>query len=86
MKSELKEDEVPPQNLVPEIENEEEEKVDEELQKEMKKVKIDDSIFSDKENQNLKEKKEKEKEKEEKKIQKKKEWILWIMQMKIIFQ
>ena len=72
MKSELKEDEVPPQNLVPEIENEEEEKVDEELQKEMKKVKIDDSIFSDKENQNLKEKKEKEKEKEEKKIQKKK--------------
>ena len=39
MKSELKEDEVPPQNLVPEIENEEEEKVDEELQKEMKKKK-----------------------------------------------
>ena len=78
MSNELKKEEIS-QNLIP---NEEEEKIDEELQKEMRNIKIDDSIFSNKEKKNSKEKKEK----DDKKNQKKKELILLIMQMKIIFK
>ncbi len=38
--------EVPPQDFKPDLPNEEEEPVDEELQKQMKDVKIDDSVFT----------------------------------------
>ena len=41
-----KEINVPPQEIKPELENEEEEPVDEELQKQIKEVKIDNSVFS----------------------------------------
>ena len=63
MSNELKKEEIS-QNLIP---NEEEEKIDEELQKEMRNIKIDDSIFSNKEKKNSKEKKEKDDKKNQKK-------------------
>ncbi len=45
-KEKEKEINVPPQEIKPELENEEEEPVDEELQKQIKEVKIDNSVFS----------------------------------------
>ena len=71
--------EVPPQDIKPDLQDEEEEPVDEELQKKMKDVKIDDSVFSGEHKKN-------EKKNMIKKIQKKKELILWNMQVKIIFK
>ena len=57
---------VPIQEVKPDLIEEEEEKVDEELQKEIKKAKIDESVFTRQDKKNGKE------EKDEKKNQKKK--------------
>ena len=59
--------EVPPQQYVPELVNEEEEKVDEELQKEMQKIKIDESVFTGQDKKPHKDKKEKDEKKNKKK-------------------
>ena len=58
---------VPIQEVKPDLIEEEEEKVDEELQKEIKKVKIDDSVFTRQDKKNCKEKKEKDEKKNQKK-------------------
>ena len=58
---------VPIQEVKPDLIEEEEEKVDEELQKEIKKVKIDDSVFTRQDKKNGKEKKEKDEKKNQKK-------------------
>ena len=51
--------EVPPQDFKPDLPNEEEEPVDEELKKKMKDVKIDDSVFSGEHKKNEKKKHDK---------------------------
>ena len=55
-KEKEKEINVPPQEIKPELENEEEEPVDEELQKQIKEVKIDNSVFSGGKKKNKKKK------------------------------